>query len=147
MLAAVVLAAATTAASGGGSNVTRCVDWPLPGNRTEAGCVAGGDAKYDGGTYHWNLPGRGTKAAPCGVKLDCDCCRTGPPAPPPAPLPLANSTYIVFNSSVSPAGARGPVACYRIPMIASAADGTLVAFAEARIGKFSEDGKKVHTHK
>ena len=59
------------------------------------------------------------------------------------PLPLANSTYVVFNSSVSPVPSRGPVTCYRIPMIASAADGTLVAFAEARIGSFSKDGTKL----
>ena len=48
---------------------------------------------------------------------------------------------MVFNSSFSPAGARGPVACYRIPAIVAAADGTLVAMAEARIGYFSPDGK------
>jgi len=55
----------------------------------------------------------------------------------PAVTPLANSTVVVFNSSVSPPGSRFPVACYRIPMICSTASGALVAFAEARMG----DGK------
>jgi hypothetical protein len=68
-------------------------------------------------------------------------CALPPPPPPVAPLPFANSTYVVFNSSFSPAGSRGPVACYRIPAIEQAADGTLVAMAEARIGRFSPDGK------
>ena len=63
------------------------------------------------------------------------------PAAATPPLPLANSTYIVFNSSISVPGARAPVTCYRIPMIEQTADGTLVAFAEARLGKFSKDGK------
>jgi hypothetical protein len=48
---------------------------------------------------------------------------------------------VVFNSSFSPPGARAPVACYRIPMIEQTADGTLVAFAEARIGKANKAGK------
>lgn len=49
-------------------------------------------------------------------------------------MPLANRTWVVFNASISPAGSRGPVACYRIPAIAQA-PGALVAFAEARIGR------------
>ena len=48
---------------------------------------------------------------------------------------------VVFNSSFSPPGARAPIACYRIPMIEQTADGTLVAFAEARIGKANKAGK------
>lgn len=56
-------------------------------------------------------------------------------------LPLANSTTVVFNSSFSPPGSRAPVACYRIPMIEQTADGTLVAFAEARIGRANDAGK------
>ena len=58
-------------------------------------------------------------------------------------LPLANSTSVVFNSSFSPAGARAPVTCYRIPMIEQTADGTLVAFAEARLGPADKAGKIV----
>lgn len=78
----------------------------------------------------------------CHCQHPTDPARCGFPAPPPAaPLPFANSTYTVFNSSFAPAGSRGPVSCYRIPAIEQAADGTLVAMAEARIGKFSPDGK------
>eukprot|EP01051_Picozoa_sp_SAG22_P009425 SAG22_NODE_787_length_7239_cov_4.418487_4_plen_112_part_00 len=57
-----------------------------------------------------------------------------PSADSALPLPLANSTYLVFNSSVSPPGSRAPVTCYRIPMIEQTAAGVLVAFAEARLG-------------
>ena len=35
------------------------------------------------------------------------------------------------------------MACYRIPAIEQTADGTLVAFAEARLGPFSPDGKRL----
>ena len=44
------------------------------------------------------------------------------------PLPLANTTYLVFDSTVSPPGARGPVTCYRIPMVRRP-DGVLAACA------------------
>lgn len=56
--------------------VTRCCSaWPVPGNESKAGCEAGGDAKNDGGVYHYNT-GRGTPAAACGEKAECWCCRT-----------------------------------------------------------------------
>eukprot|EP00729_Bicosta_minor_P003294 gene3294-28039_t len=64
-----------------------------------------------------------------------------PPASPAPPLPLANSTSVVFDSRHTPKGARANVTCYRIPSIEQTPDGTLVAFTEARIGKFTPDGK------
>ena len=70
-------------------NVTCCVGFPIPGNATAAGCEAGGDAKHDGGTYHYNT-GRGTPEAACGEDANCACCRTGPTSPvcgPPPPPP------------------------------------------------------------
>ena len=57
----------------------------------------------------------------------CDpskCVPTPAPPSPPPPLPFANSTYVVFNSSISPANSRAPVTCYRIPMIAQVSGGT-----------------------
>lgn len=59
-----------------------------------------------------------------------------PPTPEP-PLPLANSTSVVFDSRVSPPMSRAPVACYRIPIIVQTPE-ALVAFAEARIGHFDK---------
>eukprot|EP00035_Acanthoeca_spectabilis_P028159 m.469430 g.469430 ORF g.469430 m.469430 type:complete len:494 (+) comp28558_c0_seq1:69-1550(+) len=59
-------------------------------------------------------------------------CRHPPPSPPP-PLPFDNSTYVVFNSSISPPEARAPVACYRVVTIVQT-QRALVAFAEARLG-------------
>lgn len=63
-------------------------------------------------------------------------CRHPPPTPPPSPpppLPFDNSTYVVFNSSISPPEARAPVACYRVVTIVQT-QRALVAFAEARLG-------------
>jgi hypothetical protein len=47
----------------------------------------------------------------------------------------------VFDSRFSPAGSRANVTCYRIPAIGQTPDGTLVALAEARLGRFTPDGK------
>lgn len=78
-----------------------------------------------------------------------ECTRPPPPPPPPGPLPpplpLSNSTYVVFNSSISPPGSRWRVACYRIPAIAQTADG-LIAMAEARIGLSGNHLKVVGFH-
>lgn len=74
------------------------------------------------------------------VLCKCDPARCSgpppplPPPPPPPPLPYANETFVVFNSSISPPGARGPVTCYRVPGIIQTPR-ALVAFAEARIGR------------
>ena len=62
---------------------THCVNWPIAGNETKAGCEGGGDALHDGGTYHFNT-GRGTAKSVCasqphpdqGCKSGCSCCRT-----------------------------------------------------------------------
>ena len=58
---------------------TECVTWPVAGNATTGPaavrrCEAGGDAKHDGGTYHYNT-GRGTPHAVCGEDAKCWCCR------------------------------------------------------------------------
>ena len=80
-------------------------------------------------------------------KCDPQQCPPKPPPPQPrppaAPLPLANSTSVVFDSAISPAGARAPVACYRIPAVCSTPNGTVIAFAEARLGKADASGKIV----
>ena len=47
---------------------------------------------------------------------------------------VANTTSLVFSVEDSPSNPRGPITCYRIPMVVSTSNGTLVAFAEARIG-------------
>jgi len=115
--AAAATAAAAAPPPAPAANETCCVWWPLgPGNETKAGCEAGGDAKHDGGTYHWNT-GRGTPSAVCG-QLSCQCCRKGPPnktlcnggrppAPPLAPPnPPAPGTTI-FHGGESPPGYYG----------------------------------------
>jgi hypothetical protein len=81
--------------------------------------------------------------APMLVLLSAVLLSTAAPSDLLPGLPLANSTSVVFNSSFSPAGARAPVTCYRIPMIEQTADGTLVAFAEARLGPADKAGKIV----
>lgn len=57
-----------------------------------------------------------------------------------ANLPLANATYVVFNSSISVPGSRAPVTCYRIPTIVQTPR-ALLAFAEARLGTFAVNFK------
>ena len=134
-VSALALTALLLAASAGApeASVTCCVPWPIPGNETKAGCEAGGDARHDGGVYHWNT-GRGTPKAACGPHASCDCCRTGPkspvcdppspPAPPPAP-PDTNTLVFAHGGSPSlcfvPPGARG----------AHPTNGTLLAFSGA----------------
>ena len=125
------------------NNVTCCVGWPVPvkgkdhASQKEA-CEVAGDAKDDGGTYHYNK-GRGTADAICGQYLECDCCRTGPvvkglchggsgPAPAPAPTPGDPAAVNVFHEKL------GNISCYRIPSIVQTDKGVLVAFAEARVG-------------
>ena len=124
-----------------------CVSWPAsPGGSTKAdmrrACEGAGDARHDGGTYHFNDQ-RGTPKAVCGQKLGCDCCRTGPevpglcqhgagpappPAPPPAPTPGDPPATDVFHANLA------NTSCYRIPSIVQTTSGALVAFAEAREG-------------
>ena len=114
-----------------------------PGPGEKARCEVAGDAKHDGGTYHYNA-GRGTAAAVCGEHLGCDCCRTGPPGkmcahshphpapgppkPPPTPTPGDPPKVVVFHEGL------GNTSCYRIPSIVQTTKGVLVAFAEAREG-------------
>ena len=47
---------------------------------------------------------------------------------------VAHTTSLVFSVEDSPPNPRGPITCYRIPMVVSTSNGTLVAFSEARIG-------------
>lgn len=123
--------------SAGASNDTCCVYWPLgPGNQTKAGCEAGGDARHDGGSYHWNT-GRGTPTAVCGEKLGCDCCRIGPPnkticqgngkppAPPPVPNPPAPGVT-VFHGNEAPG-----YGWYFFPRLLQTPSGELLVFSEA----------------
>ena len=59
-------------------------------------------------------------------------------APPPQPQlgpDVAHTTSLVFSVEDSPPNPRGPITCYRIPMVVSTSNGTLVAFSEARIGR------------
>jgi sialidase-1 len=99
--------------------------------------------KYTGGVCYCTRPELAQVLCKCLNSTSGQCApKPLPPSPAPPPLlPLANSTYVVFNESFSPPGSRGPVNCYRIPAVVESADGTLVAMAEARIGKFSPDGK------
>jgi hypothetical protein len=92
------------------TNFTCCVAFPIPGNETKAGCEAGGDARHDGGTYHWNT-GRGTPTAACGQNASCDCCRIGPKptrkggkpiCDPPSPPPGSDTNTVVFKHGGSP---------------------------------------------
>jgi acyl-homoserine-lactone acylase len=55
------------------------------------------------------------------------------PCKAPPPLPLASTTTLVFNSSITPAGSKYPVNCYRGPAIVQTPS-ALVAFAEGRVG-------------
>ena len=75
-------------------NVTCCVSFA--GAATPAGCEAG-NAKHDGGQYHYNV-GRGTPTAVCGEDARCNCCRTGPKSPacgpPPPPPPPEKLSFL-----------------------------------------------------
>ena len=79
--------------------------------------------KYTGGHCYCTREVLETLACAC----DPTNCPTPPPAPPPAPpappLPLANSTSVVFDSRYTPKGARANVTCYRIPSIEQTPDG------------------------
>eukprot|EP01047_Picozoa_sp_COSAG01_P022906 COSAG01_NODE_1378_length_10526_cov_13.789105_3_plen_530_part_00 len=121
------------------SNITCCVFWPIPGNQTRAGCEAGGDAKHDGGTYHWNT-GRGTPSATCGPKLQCNCCRTGPPnkvcckdgrcpskPPAPAPPPWHDDAPGVDAFT----GGQEGYGWYFFPRLQRTPNGELLVFSEA----------------
>jgi sialidase-1 len=142
MLAAALLtttAAVTAAATPAAPNATCCVWWPLPGNQTKDGCEAGGDAKHDGGAYHWNT-GRGTPQAVCG-KLNCQCCRTGPPGntttalcanhgKPPAPPPM--NEPLAPGATVFEGGEAG-YGWYFFPRLLQTPTGELLVFSEAHI--------------
>jgi hypothetical protein len=117
------------------TNVTCCVPPPIPGNQTKAGCEAGGDAKHNGGTYHYNT-GKGTPTAACGQHAACNCCRIGPkptrkggkpicdPLPPP---PGADTNTIVFKDGGSPSLTYVPPG----DPGAHSKNGTLLAFSGA----------------
>ena len=110
--------------------VTCCVPFPDDTNQTKAGCEALGDARRDGGVYHFNT-GRGTPKAVCGQHANCQCCRTGPKsavcdAPSKRPASAADTNTIVFPKGDIPSLAYVPPGAPG----AHPHNGTLLAFME-----------------